>query len=291
MNVGFVGLGIMGSRMAANLLSKGHQLTVWNRTAARADQLLAAGARWADTPRALAAAVDVVCLCVADPAAIHHVADGDAGFLAGLGQDKLVIDFSTIGPDTARALEQDCRVRGALFLESPVTGSKNLAAPGGLLMMCGGTAETFAAAQPILNAVGAKAILVGDVGQAAQVKLIGNMFVAHMVNALAEGAALAIRAGISMDKLLEVVHSSGYASPYWDFKGKALAARDFSTHFSVDLMHKDLTLAMNWADGLGLPLPVTAAIREVYQGARIRGMGARDVIATAAVIDPDLDVA
>ena len=220
---------------------------------------------------------------------MQAVADGPDGFLAGLTQGTLVIDFSTVGPDVTRRLEISCAARGARFLEAPVTGSKNAAAAGTLLLMCGGKPETFAAAEPILRAVGAKAIHVGDVGQAAQVKLAGNVIVAHMVQALSEASALATRAGVSIDKLLEVIQSSGFASPYWDFKGKALAARDFTTHFSVDLMHKDLTLAMAQAEALQVPLPGTAAIREVYQMARARGLGSRDVIATAAVIDPALD--
>jgi 3-hydroxyisobutyrate dehydrogenase len=285
MRVGFIGLGLMGSRMAGNLLAKGHALTVWNRTPARATELLAAGAAWAGTPRALAAACEVVCTCVADPTALAAVSSGTDGFLAGLTKGALVVDFSTVGPDAVRDLEQACRDIGAQFLASPVTGSKNGAAIGTLLLICGGAPEAFAAADPILRAVGSKAVHVGDAVQAAQVKLIGNLMIAHMVEALAEGGTLATRAGIGIDKLLDVVRSSGYASPFWDFKGKALAARDFSTHFSVDLMHKDLTLALALGDALGVPLPGTAAIRELYQAARARGLGGHDIVATAAAVD------
>jgi len=291
MRIGFIGLGIMGSRMAGNLLAKGHTLTLWNRTAARAAELRAAGALWAETPRALASQVDVVCTCVADPGALTAVAEGDDGFLAGLSRDGLVIDFSTVGPVATRHLDQLCQARGARFLEAPVTGSKNGAAAATLLIMCGGTAEAFAAAQPILGAVGGKSIHVGGVGQAAHIKLVGNLIIAHMVQALSEGAALAGAAGLNVETLLGVIQSSGFASPFWDFKGKALAARDFSTHFSVDLMHKDLTLALAQGAALGVPLPGTAAIREVYQMARARGQGERDIIATATVIDPALGVA
>jgi 3-hydroxyisobutyrate dehydrogenase len=290
MRVGYVGLGIMGSRMAANLLAKGHSLTVWNRTPARADDLRAAGAAWADTPSALAAASEVVCLCVADPAAQDQVANGPNGFLAGLAPGALVIDFSTVGPEATRRLEAACTRVGAGFLSSPVTGSKNAAAAGTLLLMCGGTDRAFATAEPILRAVGAKAIHVGTADQASQVKLMGNVIIAHMVEALAEAGTLAVHAGIGMEKLLEVMQSSGFASPFWDFKGKALAARDFGTHFSVDLMHKDLSLALELAHRLDVPMPGAAAIREVYQMARARGLGQSDIIATAAVVDPAIDV-
>jgi 3-hydroxyisobutyrate dehydrogenase len=286
MRVGFIGLGIMGSRMALNLGAKGHALAVWNRTRARARELEERGARWAASPRAVAEGAEVVCTCVADPRALEAVSAGPEGFLAGLGAGALVIDFSTVGPDATRALDAHCRARGARFLEAPVTGSKNAAAAGTLLLMCGGPEDTFAAAAPVLAAVGAKAIRVGEVGQGAQMKLIGNLIIAHMIEGLAEGCAIAAGAGIPVDKVLEVIQSSGYASPYWDFKGKALAARDFSTHFSVDLMHKDLTLAMAAADALGVPVPGTAAIREVYQLARARGLGQADVIASATVLEP-----
>ena len=279
----------MGSRMAANLLSKGFSLTVWNRTPGRADELRAAGAGWAETPRDLAVACEVVCLCVADPAALDQVTAGPTGVLGGLSRGALVIDFSTVGPNATRQLEAACIKAGAAFLSSPVTGSKNAAAAGTLLMMCGGSAEAFAAAAPVLRAVGAKAIHVGTALQASQVKLMGNVIIAHMVQALSEAGALAVHSGVGLEKLLEVMQSSGFASPFWDFKGKALAARDFSTHFSVDLMHKDLTLALGMANQLDLPLPSTAAIREVFQMARARGLGASDMVSTAAVIDPALD--
>jgi len=288
MRVGYIGLGIMGGGMARNLLKKGHAVTVWNRGAGPAAALREAGAAVAESPRALAAGVEVVCTCVSDPAALTAVAEGSNGFLAGLAPGTLVIDFSTVGPAAVRALDEACRARGARFLAAPVTGSKNGAAAGTLLMMCGGSPETFAAAQPVLSAVGAKAILVGDVAQAAQMKLIGNLILGHMVQALSEGTALAAGAGISVQKVLEVVQASGYASPFWDFKGQALAARDFSTHFSVDLMHKDLTLALAAGDAYGVPMPGTSAVREVFQLARAQGLGGRDIIATAAVISPTL---
>lgn len=288
MRVGYIGLGIMGGGMARNLITKGHAVTVWNRNPERAAPLREAGAAVADSPRALAAGAEVVCTCVSDPAALAAVSEGPNGFLAGLKPGALVIDFSTVGPAAVQALEAACRAREARFLAAPVTGSKNGAAAGTLLLMCGGPADTFAAAQPVLTAVGSKAILVGDAAQAAQMKVIGNLILSHMLEALSEGTALAAGAGISVEKVLEVVQASGYSSPFWDFKGKALAARDFSTHFSVDLMHKDLTLAMELGHQHGVPLPGAASIREVYQLARAQGLGQQDIVATAAVISPAL---
>jgi 3-hydroxyisobutyrate dehydrogenase len=291
MRVAFLGLGIMGGGMAANLLVKGHELWVWNRTPARAEPLLARGARWAASPRAAAevSGLEVLCTALADPAALEQVAFGDGGFVAGLGRGTRVVDFSTVSPALVQRLEAAVAERAGPeggFLASPVTGSKNAAAAGTLLLMCGGDHKLLEALAPVLGAVSAKAVHVGTVAQAAQMKLAGNVIVAHMVGALSEAMALAARAGISAEKVLEVVQSSGYASPFWEFKGRALASRDFSTHFSVDLMHKDLTLALEAASAARLPLPGTAAIREVYQAARARGLGAHDITATATVLEP-----
>jgi 3-hydroxyisobutyrate dehydrogenase-like beta-hydroxyacid dehydrogenase len=290
MRVSFLGLGIMGSRMAANLLAKGHALTVWNRTRTRAEPLLAAGATWADSPRAAAAVagLDALCTCVADPGAIEEIAFGAHGFVDALPAGAAVVDFSTLSPDLIQRLDAAVGARGVRFLEAPMTGSKNGAQAGTLLLMCGGRRETFDQLAPLLAAVSTKAIYVGATGDATRVKLVGNLIISHMMEGLSEGAALLGRAGIPISKLLEVVQSSGYASPYYDFKGKALAARDFDTHFSVTLMHKDLTLAMQMGHALGVPLPGTAAIREVYQLARAQGLGERDIAATAAVVDPEL---
>ncbi|HET6148105.1 MAG TPA: NAD(P)-dependent oxidoreductase [Polyangia bacterium] len=291
MRIGFIGLGIMGSRMAANLRAKGHEVVVYNRTRARADALLAAGATWAESPRALAATpgLELICTCVADPPAMEEIAFGAQGFVANLAAGTRVVDFSTQFPALIRRLAAAVAERGGALLEAPMTGSRNAAQAGTLLLMCGGDRALFDALQPVLAAVSAKAIYVGAIGQATQVKLIGNVFIAHMLEALSEGAALAARSDIPLAKVLEVVQSSGYASPYWDFKGKALIERDFTTHFSIDLMHKDLTLALATAHDKRVSMPGTAAIREVYQLARVQGRGGQDIMATATVIDPDLN--
>ena len=291
MRTGFIGLGIMGSRMAANFLAKGHELVVHNRTRARAEALLAAGATWAESPRALAATpgLELICTCVADPPAMEETAFGAQGFVAALAPGTRVVDFSTQFPALIRRLAAAVAERGGALLEAPMTGSKNAAQAGTLLLMCGGERALFDALQPVLAAVSNKAIYVGAIGQATQVKLIGNVMIAHMLEALSEGAALAARSDIPLAKVLEVVQSSGYASPYWDFKGKALIERDFTTHFSIDLMHKDLSLALATAHEKRVPMPGTAAIREVYQQARAQGRGGEDIVATATVIDPELN--
>ncbi len=290
MRIGFIGLGIMGSRMAANFRAKGHELWVHNRTRARAQALLDAGAQWSESPRAMAEVpgIEVICTCVADPPAMEEMAFGAQGFVPALAKGTRVVDFSTMSPDLIRRLGAAIAGRGGALLESPMTGSKNAAQAGTLLLMCGGERALFDELQPVLKAVAAKTILVGSLGQATQVKLIGNVIIAHMVEALSEGAALLAKSDIPLAKLLEVIQASGYASPFWDFKAKALIERDFTTHFSVDLMHKDLTLALATAHEKQVPMPGAAAIREVYQIARAQGRGADDIASTAIVLNPAL---
>ena len=290
MRIGFIGLGIMGSRIAANFRAKGHELWVNNRSRARAQPLLDAGAHWAETPRALAETpgIQLIGTCVADPPAMEGIAFGAQGFIEGLARGTRVVDFSTMFPALILRLGAAIAERGGALLESPMTGSKNAAQAGTLLLMCGGDRALFDELQPVLKAVAAKTILVGSLGQATQVKLIGNVIIAHMVEALSEGAALLAKSDIPLTKLLEVIQASGYASPFWDFKGKALVERDFTTHFSVDLMHKDLTLALATAHEKQVPMPGTAAIREVYQIARAQGRGGDDIASTAIVLDPSL---
>lgn len=288
MRVAWLGLGLMGSRMAANLVAKGFAVTVWNRTASKADPLRARGAAVATSPREAVLGADVVCTNLADAAAIDAILTGSDGLLAGLRAGQTWVDFSTLAPATTKRLAALCGEKGAAFIEAPVTGSKAGAEAGTLVLMCGGPQATFDAMQPLFDAVGRKAIRCGEVGSGAQVKLVGNTMIAHMLQGLGEGAALLRKAGIPLETLLEVVQSSGYASPYWEFKGKALAARDFEQHFSVDLMHKDLTLALETGRAHGVPMPGTATIREVYQLARTQGLGQQDIVATAAVMDPAL---
>jgi 3-hydroxyisobutyrate dehydrogenase len=275
--VGFLGMGLMGSRMARNLVRKGFPVTVWNRTRPRAEALVADGARVASTPAELMAEVEVACTCLSTPAVLEAVVAGPDGLFSRARAGQLLIDFSTISPDLARSLESRARALGLDFVEAPVTGSKNGAEKGTLLLMVGGTAEAVARCAPVFQAVGEKAVHCGPVGAAAQVKLAGNALIAAMLQALSEGMLLATKAGVDPAKLLEVVQASGFRSPYFEFKGAALLKRDFSTHFAIDLMFKDLTLFLETAAALRVPTPLAAATREVYALARAAGKGEQDI--------------
>lgn len=283
--IGFAGLGIMGTGMAHNLLAKGHSLTVWNRTATACDPLVKAGAKLARTPRDLAAASEVVVSCLADPAAVEAVYFGADGVLAGLAKGARCVDTSTVSPDLARRLAAACEERGAELLESPVTGSKVGAKEGTLLLMTGGKKAVHDELEPILLCLGKKALYMGPAGMGQTVKLIGNTIISFLLEALAEGLTLGKAAGLEPEQIIEMVQASGFASPYWAFKGGAMARRDFETHFSLDLLHKDQTLALGLAAKVGVPMPGLAALREVVATARANGMGGEDIAAVIKAVE------
>jgi 3-hydroxyisobutyrate dehydrogenase-like beta-hydroxyacid dehydrogenase len=283
--VGFLGLGLMGRGMAKNLATKGFEVTVWNRHRAKAAPLEPLGVKVADTPAQVMAAVDVACTCVATPQALEQVVAGKDGLLSAAKRGQLLIDFSTIGPDQARSLEQRCGAAGVDFVEAPVTGSKNGAEKGTLLIMAGATPAALGRAEPVFRAVGEKWIHCGPVGAGSQVKLAGNALIASMLQAFGEGMLLATKAGVDPVKVLEVVQASGYRSPYFDFKGNQLLRRDFETHFAIDLMHKDLGLFLDSAAFHRVPTPATAAVRQCYELARAAGKGEQDIGAVITVFE------
>lgn len=268
----------MGSRMAANLATKGHEVVAWNRT-----KRATSGLALAATPADAAKNADALAMCLADPPAVESAFFGKSGGMPGaletLRDGAIVVDFSTGSPALAQKLDSAVRAKKGAFVESPVTGSKNGAAAGTLTLMCGGDEAALAAAKPILDAVATKVIHIGAVGTATRVKLMGNTVIGLMLEALCEGIVLCEKSGIPPAKLLEVIQASGYASPYWEFKGKAILAGDFDTHFSVDLMHKDLTLALESANELKVPAPGLTMIREQFQVVRAMGKGHEDIAA------------
>ncbi len=283
--VGFVGLGTMGRPMARNLAQKGFQVTVWNRTRARAEALAEFGVRVAGSPAEVASQVDAFCTSVADPAALREVALGSKGLLSSSRAGQLFVDFSTVSPELARELETASSARGVDFVEAPVTGSKMGAERGTLLIMAGASAGTLERAQPIFTAVGEKVVHCGPVGSGSQVKLAGNAIIALMLEGLCEAMLLTQVAGVNPRKLLEVVQASGFRSPYYDFKGPAILRRDFEPHFSIDLMFKDLRLFLESAYENRVPTPAVSAVKETYQLARAQGKGQQDIGAVVTALE------
>jgi 3-hydroxyisobutyrate dehydrogenase-like beta-hydroxyacid dehydrogenase len=283
--IGFAGLGLMGSRMARHFLDKGFPLTVWNRTADRCQPLASAGARVAPTPRALAEASDVVVSCLADPPAVERLVFAEDGILPSVRPGFRYLETSTISPGLSRRIAAALRERDADALEAPVTGSKIGAEKGTLLLMTGGRKQTHEELMPVMMAMGSKAIYCGEIGQASMVKLIGNTFISFMLEALCESIVVGRKAGLTIETILEVVMASGFASPYYTFKGGAIGRRDFDTHFSIDLLVKDQSLMLAEAAAQRTPMPGLAAIREVHQAARGQGLGAEDISAVVKVLE------
>jgi 3-hydroxyisobutyrate dehydrogenase-like beta-hydroxyacid dehydrogenase len=266
--IGWIGLGLMGRPMGMNLLKAGHPLTVWNRTASRASELVEAGATLANSPKEVAAHCDVLITMVSDPEALEGVlwgADGeDSGALVALKSGSTYIDSSTVSPALARKIARACAERGVRFLDAPVTGGDWGAKKGELVFMVGGDAETLKAAEPILGVMGKRWFHLGPHGAGQTIKLAMNLILALQVDALAEALALVAGAGLKGENLVEVMQSSMARSGVLDIKSQNLLKGEYPPSFPLRLMHKDLSLALDLANQLGVALPATAAARETY---------------------------
>jgi 3-hydroxyisobutyrate dehydrogenase-like beta-hydroxyacid dehydrogenase len=258
----------MGRPMGMNLLKAGHKLTVWNRTASRARELVAAGAKLATTPREAAAGAEILLTMVSDPPALEEVLWGhegkNDGALGGLRAGSIYIDSSTVSPALARKIAAACAERQVRFLDAPVTGGDWGAREGNLVFMIGGDAATLKEAEPILGVMGKKWFHLGPNGAGQTIKLAMNGILALQVDAMAEALALVTRAGLQGEQLIEVMQASMARSGVLDVKSPLMVKGDFKPSFPLRLMHKDLGLMLDLANQLGVALPATAAAREVY---------------------------
>ena len=267
-NVSLIGLGLMGRPMGMNLLKAGFPLTVWNRTPSRAEALVAAGARLVASPREAAAAADVLITIVSDPPALEEVLWGrdgkNDGAFAGLKRGALYIDSSTVSPSLAQKIAAASAGAGVHFLDAPVTGGTWGAEKGELVFMVGGDAQTLKTAEPVLSVMGKKWFHLGPNGAGQTIKLAMNSLLALEVQAFAEALALVTRAGLPGEKLVEVMQASMARAGVLDVKAPMLLKGDYTPSFPLRLMHKDLSLALDLANQLGVPLPATASSRETY---------------------------
>ena len=266
--IGFIGLGLMGRPMSLNLLKAGHTVTVWNRTASRASELVAAGATLAKTSRECAAASEILFTIVSDPPALEQILWGhegkEDGALAGLRPGSIYVDSSTISPTLARRIAESCTERNVRFLDAPVTGGDWGAREGNLVFMIGGDAETLRAVEPVLGVMGRKWFHVGPTGAGQTIKLAMNGILALQVDAMAEALAIVKKAGLGEEQLIEVMQASMARSGLLDLKAPLMAKGEYKPSFPLRLMHKDLGLLLDLANQLGVALPATAAAREVY---------------------------
>jgi 3-hydroxyisobutyrate dehydrogenase-like beta-hydroxyacid dehydrogenase len=266
--IGFIGLGLMGKPMAQNLLRAGFPVTVWNRTAARAQELVSDGAKLGENPHETAKLSDVLITIVSDPPALEQVLWGPNGAMDGLRRGSVYIDSSTISPDLARRAASACTERGAGFLDAPVTGGDWGAKKGELVFMIGGKAEVLERVRPVLEVLGKKFFLLGPNGAGQTVKLAMNLILALEVEALAEALALVGASGVAGEKLIEVLQSSMARAGVLDVKAPNMLKNEYPPSFPLRLMHKDMRLALELARQKGVDLPAAAASFETYSAVK-----------------------
>jgi 3-hydroxyisobutyrate dehydrogenase-like beta-hydroxyacid dehydrogenase len=261
----------MGSQMVDRLLSKGHTVTGYNRTRGKAQWLVEKGMKWADSPRAVAEASDIVLAMVTNSAAIEAVTSGPDGLIAGLTPGKIFIDISTVSPNVSRALAAKVREKGADMVDAPVSGSVITLQQGKLSVMVGGTAETFEKVKPLLLDIGPKVTHVGGNGLALSMKIAINLSLAVQMLAFSEGVLLAEKSGIAREVAVDVLTHSAVASPMIQYRGPFVLQQPEEAWFDVNMMQKDMVLAMELGRQLDVPLPTTATSNETLTAAR--GMG------------------
>jgi 3-hydroxyisobutyrate dehydrogenase-like beta-hydroxyacid dehydrogenase len=275
-NLGFVGLGVMGGRMVKRLLDAGHTVTGYNRTKSKAQWLLDAGMKWADTPRAVAQTAEITFSMVTNTEALKAVALGPDGLLAGLGLGKIYIDMSTVSPAASREIAAQVMAKSAQMLDAPVSGSVSTLEEGKLSIMVGGERAAFERARPILAAIGPKVTHVGGNGLAVGMKIATNLSLAVQMLAFSEGVLLAEKSGIARETAVEVLLNSVIASPMVKYRGPFVLKMPDEAWFNVNMMQKDLLLALEMGRGLDVPLPTTAVTNEMLTTARAMGFAEKD---------------
>jgi len=278
-NLAYIGLGVMGGRMAARLLAKGHAVTGYNRTKAKAQALADRGLRVADTPREAAAAADVTFVMVANSEALTSVATGADGFLAGMGRGKTVVDMSTVSPALSREVASRVREAGADMVDAPVSGSVLTLEQGKLSIMVGGDRATFDRVRPLLEDIGPKVTYVGRNGLAVAMKIATNISVAVQMLAFAEGVLLAEKSGIARETAVDVMTHSAVGSPMLQYRGPFVLQLPDEAWFNTTMMQKDLRLALEMGRELGVPLPTTSTANEWLTAARAIGLAEEDFAA------------
>ena len=271
--VGFIGLGIMGRGMARNILKAGFPLRVWNRTASRMDELAAEGAGPASSPGDLAFHSDIIITCVSDTPDVEQVLLGEGGVIHGARPGSLVIDMSTISPRATQRIAAHLAERHIHMLDAPVSGGSEGAARGTLSIMVGGDVTQFERALPVFQAMGTTITHLGPIGAGQTTKLVNQILVVGHALAMSEALLFAQAGGVDLRKALEAV--SGGAAGSWMLSNRRpqILARDWRPGFTIDLQQKDLRLVLQEADRLGVPLPGTALIHQLYRTLQARGLG------------------
>ncbi|MBI2683571.1 MAG: NAD(P)-dependent oxidoreductase [Acidobacteriales bacterium] len=283
MRVAFLGLGIMGRPMAANLVKKGHAVTVWNRSTGKTVD----GARTAGSPKEAVANAEVVWICVSDTAAVEQVLFGEDGVADGIKPGTIVVDSSTIAPAATVRFAERLKKQGAEFVDAPVTGSKIGAENGTLIFIAGGREETLEKVRPLFEAMGKQFVRMGDVGKGEAAKLAMNLQIALIYEGFAEALVLARKLGVDQKALFTLIQSSMVRSGVVDYKMPFVEKEDFSANFPLRLMHKDIRLTLEAAREAGIELPGLATVKQVYDRADKAGLSDMDYAVTLSVLASD----
>jgi 3-hydroxyisobutyrate dehydrogenase-like beta-hydroxyacid dehydrogenase len=275
-NLGFVGLGVMGGEMVNRLLGKGHAITGYNRTKSKADWLIQKGMKWGDSPRAVAQSADVILSMVTNSEALREIVEGPNGLLAGLGPKKILVDMSTVSPAYSRTVAAKVREKGADMVDAPVSGSVITLQQGKLSVMVGGRADTFERVKPLLYDIGPKVTHVGENGLALVMKIGTNLSLAVQMLAFCEGVLLAEKSGIAREVAVDVLTHSVIGSPMVQYRGPFVLKMPEEAWFNVNMMQKDMLLALELGRQLNVPMPTTAVTNEFLTAARGMGLAAKD---------------
>lgn len=281
MRVAFLGLGIMGRAMAANLVKAGHEVTTWNRSAGKEVE----GARATATPAEAAQGAEVLWLCVSDTTAVESVLFGADGAEQSLTEGMIIADSSTISPSATRRFAERVRQKGVQWVDSPMTGSKAGAEAGTLLFMIGGDEQTIEKLKPLYAAMGKKIFRMGETGKGQSAKLVMNLQIALIYEGFAEALTLAAKLGVAAEQLIQLIDSSMVKSGVIDYKAPFVLHRDFSANFPLRLMRKDIRLALEAAKESRVKLPGLETVEEIYEVAVEDGHADLDYAATLLLLE------
>ncbi|GMH25809.1 hypothetical protein Nepgr_027652 [Nepenthes gracilis] len=289
MEIGFLGLGIMGKAMAMNLLRNGFKVTVWNRTLSKCNELVEHGALVGETPAVVVKKSKYTIAMLSDPSVALSVVFGENGVLGQICNGKGYIDMSTVDADTSTKISEAITSKGGYFLEAPVSGSKKPAEDGQLVILAAGEKALYDDAVPAFDVLGKKSFFLGKVGNGAKMKLVVNMIMGSMMNAFAEGLELADRSGLNPHTLLDVLDLGAVANPMFKLKGPSMIQNNYSPAFPLKHQQKDMRLALALGDENALSMPVAAAANEALKKARSMGLGDLDfsaVYETVRLLEP-----
>ncbi|KAH7439161.1 hypothetical protein KP509_04G048000 [Ceratopteris richardii] len=282
--VGFLGLGIMGTAMATNLIRAGYNVSVWNRNPSKCEPLISQGASGGASPADIASQCNITFAMLADPAAALEVASGKGGVIHGLGPCKGYVDVSTVDGETSKTISGLVKATGASFLEAPVSGSKKPAEDGTLIFLTAGDKQLYEQAAPLLDIMGKSRFYLGEVGNGAAMKLIVNMIMGSMMASFSEGLVLGNKIGLDPNTIVEVISQGAISAPMFSMKGPSMVNKKFSPAFPLKHQQKDLRLALQLAEAVSQSVPVAASANELYKVAKCKGLGDQDFSAVIEAI-------